>query len=57
MKIEAGDALASATERFSALLAEVGDPSRPAIGTWSVADTAAHVWFEFEHLPAYLEGT
>ena len=57
MKLAAADSLASAAERFSALLAEVDDPSRPAIGTWSVADTAAHVAFVLEHLPRYLDGS
>jgi uncharacterized protein (TIGR03083 family) len=49
--------LAAAADRVSALLATVDDPSRPAIGAWSIADTAVHLAFVMEHLPNYLLGT
>src|SRR5437899_9356031 len=35
--------LVETSKTFSALLHRVEDPSAPAVGTWSVADTAAHV--------------
>ena len=35
--------LTSATERFAVLLRAVSKPDAPAVGTWSVAETAAHV--------------
>jgi uncharacterized protein (TIGR03083 family) len=53
----AANALASASERFSALLDDVDDPSRTAVGAWTIAETAAHVAFVMEHIPAYLAGT
>jgi uncharacterized protein (TIGR03083 family) len=53
----AANALAAASDSFSALLDDVDDPSRPAIGVWTIADTAAHVAFVMEHIPAYLAGT
>jgi hypothetical protein len=37
------DALRETLPRFSALLRSVGDPDAPAVGTWSIAETAAHV--------------
>src|SRR5438270_11528298 len=35
--------LVETSKTFSALLHRVEDPSAPAVGTWSVAETAAHV--------------
>lgn len=37
------DALAAAGPRFDELLRRVPDPTRPAIGEWSIGETAAHV--------------
>lgn len=37
------DALAAAGSQYAAMLEQVTDPSRPAIGEWSVGETAAHV--------------
>lgn len=37
------DALDAASERFVALLRRGPDPTAPAIGTWTVGETAAHV--------------
>jgi uncharacterized protein (TIGR03083 family) len=49
--------LAGAADRVVALLGTVDDPAAPAIGSWSIADTAAHLAFVMEHLPEYLLGT
>src|SRR5437762_13760639 len=35
--------LEETVERLSRLLDGVADPSRPAVGTWSIAETAAHI--------------
>jgi len=54
---DAQNALTAEADRFRALLVDVRDPSRLAIGKWTIADTAAHVAFVCEHVPAYLAGT
>ncbi|MDP9333430.1 MAG: maleylpyruvate isomerase N-terminal domain-containing protein [Actinomycetota bacterium] len=54
---DAQNALSAEADRFRALLVDVRDPSRLAIGKWTIAETAAHVAFVFEHVPAYLAGT
>src|SRR5438067_110054 len=54
---EATNELAAAADRFTALLADVDDPSRTAIGSWSIVDTVVHLAFVMEHLPGYLLGT
>ncbi|MGH2820715.1 MAG: DinB family protein [Actinomycetota bacterium] len=49
-------ALRDCTTRFTALLRSVSDPSRNAIGHWSIAETAAHTSHVYELFPELLRG-
>lgn len=37
------DALLRCSDAFAATLRQVGDPTRPAVGVWNIAETAVHV--------------
>ena len=39
------EALPQVGDRFADLVTAAGDPSARAVGSWSIADTAAHVGF------------
>ncbi|MGH2730296.1 MAG: DinB family protein [Actinomycetota bacterium] len=49
-------ALRAGTERFTALLRSVADPSRNAIGHWSIAETAAHTSHIYALFPELIRG-